>query len=402
MLQMILPLAVGILLPLVFLVLVRTLDLYASGSFASVLVAFGGGLAAFGGAYFLNMAILQQVNINALPAWLVQDAAQVARLGGIPITFALATLYIAPLVEETLKSLVLVALVRRPDFTYFVDGAIYGFAAGTAFAMLENPYYLITRGGVGGLVLMIGRAFSSSLLHGTASALVGVSLGRLRFGRGLTQMFAIGLGLVCAMTLHSLFNRVAASAGALPSLGLGIGGVVLVALFIFWGLHEQRAWLREKLGLNVGVSKGEKAVVLRMEDLNELLAPIGASFGERKRDQVEEFLRIQAQVGIKSKAMAKMQDEKQREALARQIDELRAQMDRLRREVGIYCMSYVRSIIPPETVNMFESLSEAIDKAESQGPRSDIVFGPLGGKLSASQAQTGKGAGSIFKIPPAC
>src|SRR5947209_644409 len=44
---------------------------------------------------------------------------------------------IGPAVEEIFKSLVLLYLVRRADYSYFVDGAIYGFASGVGFAVAE-------------------------------------------------------------------------------------------------------------------------------------------------------------------------------------------------------------------------------------------------------------------------
>ena len=44
----------------------------------------------------------------------------------------------ATFVEEIFKSLVLLYLVRRGEMTFFVDGAIYGFASGIGFAIAEN------------------------------------------------------------------------------------------------------------------------------------------------------------------------------------------------------------------------------------------------------------------------
>ena len=121
--------AVAILLPLLFLYLIYAQDLYGQGRFSHVLISFAGGLAAFGGAY--GMAVLLKMVLagafgsaieaqNWLDMWL-------------PIL-------IAPVVEEVLKSLALLFLSRR--MTYFVDGAIYGFAAGIAFSILENVLIL--------------------------------------------------------------------------------------------------------------------------------------------------------------------------------------------------------------------------------------------------------------------
>src|SRR5512136_318552 len=115
---MILGIVIAIAVPLGFLALVRWLDLYASGSLKGVLVCLGWGMVAFWLALRINSYVIEFVGYNLLVA-----------------------LY-APIVEEIAKSVILVYYVRRSDFTYFVDGAIYGFAAGTAFAVFENMFYL--------------------------------------------------------------------------------------------------------------------------------------------------------------------------------------------------------------------------------------------------------------------
>jgi RsiW-degrading membrane proteinase PrsW (M82 family) len=368
--NLILAVVVGIGLPLVFLALVWARDLYASGSFGNVLAAFAGGLAAFGGAYVVN-------------TWIAR------RIG-----FAAVTTTTAPIIEEVLKSLVLLYLVRSPSFTYFVDGAIYGFAGGTAFAVLENPFYAMNTPN-SGVALMLMRAFSTSLMHGTATALVGISLGRFKFERGGARGIALLLGWVFAIVLHASFNRAVYSGvgGALLPLGVGIGGVVLVVAFILWGLREERQWLQEildsKRGLKVGVSSGEAAIVLRLEDLDELVTPIAQHFGEDKRDDVESFLRLQAQLGIKSKTLSKMPDEQSRQEVAAQIADLRKQMDILRRKVGVYCMSYVRSILPPEGSLVWDRLGEQLAQ---QRVTDKNLWGDLGAKMSQEPTQ-----GSLFK-----
>src|SRR5512136_2324734 len=211
---MILGIVIAIAVPLGFLALVRWLDLYASGSLKGVLVCLGWGMVAF--------SLALQINTYAL------------RFFG----YATLVTLVAPIVEEIVKSLILVYYVCRPDFTYFVDGAIYGFAAGTCFAVLENLLYLSRVEGDTGLALAFGRVFSTALMHGSATALVGIALGRLRFGRGASRFASLFLGWGAAMTLHITFNNVVnLSAGGLTiilALAIGLGGVVLIGAFIFW------------------------------------------------------------------------------------------------------------------------------------------------------------------------
>src|SRR6266496_4740478 len=81
----------------------------------------------------------------------------------------------APIVEEIFKSLVLLYLVRRADTTFFVDGAVYGFASGIGFAIAENMLYLSRVDVDTGVLLGITRAFMASVLHGSTTAIVGMA-----------------------------------------------------------------------------------------------------------------------------------------------------------------------------------------------------------------------------------
>jgi RsiW-degrading membrane proteinase PrsW (M82 family) len=334
--------------PLLFLALVRWLDLYASGSFKVVLLCAGWGAVAF----------LLALQMDAV----------ITEYAGFTLTITL----FGPIVEEILKSLVLVYATRRRDFTYFVDGAVYGFAAGAGFALLENLYYFSTVEG-SGLALGFSRSFSTALMHGSATALVGIALGRLRYGRGASRLASLFLGWVAAMALHIGFNNLVdrtQSALTLPlAITLGLGGVGLVAGFIFLGLAEERRWLRETLGRQVGVSAGEAAVVQKLDNLESLLAPVGEHFGPEKRQQAEAFLKLQAKLGLKRKVQELTPDAKQRAEMARQVAALRADIDVIRKGLGIYCMSYIRSILPPESEPLWDRLGHALEeRSEVSGP----------------------------------
>jgi RsiW-degrading membrane proteinase PrsW (M82 family) len=367
---LLLPIAVSVGVPLVFLYAVRRLDLYASGGFGLVVGCFVSGLLAFVLAYFVNTGALRG-------------------LVGLGLTAAAALLalrtVVAPIVEEVAKSVGLVGAVRRPDFTYFVDGAIYGFAAGTAFAIVENVYYLSRAGAGETLGLSVNRAFSTSLMHGTASALVGVALGRYRYRRGNHRALALAFGWAAAISLHMSFNRLV-NRGPLTSLDIaaamliGFAGVGLVAGFILWGLREEQRWLRESLGAAVGVTAGESAMVQQLRDLQTLLEPVELHFGPAKRRDAEAFLRLQARLGLKVKGAEMAEDPAQRAALLAQVADMRAQMDVLRRRVGVYCMSFIRSILPPEGEPIWDRLSLAV--AEAPAPQSDL-WRTLGARASA-------------------
>lgn len=337
--------AVGI--PAIFLVVIYTLDLYASRSFRLVVLCFvWGALGAMALSY-------------ALEIWITPPLAGAL---GMAMDF-LMVVGVAPLVEEPAKSLSLFYVSRRSEFTYFVDGAIYGFAAGIGFSIIENLIYM-DRYPAGGIGQMLGRAFSTCLMHGTASGLVGVAVGRFRFQQRSGKGLALAGGWVGAMLLHALFNRVAwwtwrggGTLGTVVGIGIGLGGVGLTAMFILLGLREQRRWLLETLDQKVGVTAAESRVVQAYGDLEEILRPITRQF-PNQAEQVEAFFHRQVQLGLKRRVRERIDDPRLQEQLDQEIAQLKQEMDEIRRDVGVYVMSYVRTVFPDEALPIWSRLEQ--------------------------------------------
>ena len=101
-----------------------------------------------------------------------------------------------------------------------------------------------------------------------------------------------GLGTAISQVLST--NLIHASATALMGVTLGLAGVGFIALLIFRGLAEQRQWIEEKLGTADRVTAGEARIVHRLDDLPEILKSLRQVFGDQKGDQIEQLLMIQA------------------------------------------------------------------------------------------------------------
>jgi protease PrsW len=123
------------------------------------------------------------------------------------IKFATYTRYVAPPVEEALKALVIVALVRAHRIGFLVDAAIFGFAVGTGFAMVENLDYLAIEPS-SALGTWVVRGFGTALMHGGATASFAViALAMLERGGGRWRWRALVPGYALAVLLHSAFNH---------------------------------------------------------------------------------------------------------------------------------------------------------------------------------------------------
>ncbi|MGM0572239.1 MAG: PrsW family glutamic-type intramembrane protease [Bacteroidota bacterium] len=114
--------------------------------------------------------------------------------------------YIAPVVEELLKLLLLFALVAKKRIGFMIDAAIYGFAIGTGFALAENTWYYLQLGADFHIILAAVRGLGTALMHGGVVAVAGIILIESVHRSDKTWPGAIA-GLLTAIILHSLFNH---------------------------------------------------------------------------------------------------------------------------------------------------------------------------------------------------
>jgi RsiW-degrading membrane proteinase PrsW (M82 family) len=172
------------LLPVVcFLAALVVMDSYKLVRLRLVAGVIAAGAAAAGAAYWANAGLLAAT--------------------GLEIDVYARTL--APLVEETLKASVIVALVRAHRIGFLVDAAILGFAVGTGFALVENLTFL-QRLADANVAVWIVRGFGTALLHGGVQSIFAVWLLSLAERRGVGPA-AIAAPLLAATALHAMFNQ---------------------------------------------------------------------------------------------------------------------------------------------------------------------------------------------------
>ncbi len=198
--------------------------------------AWGAGIAALS-ALIINTADLHYVTLPALGASAGQYVAS---------TFG------APVVEETMKGLVLFGLLwrRRSELDGPTDGVIYAAMVGLGFAMVENVGYYISaidtplRGGIALLgYTFVLRGLLSPLLHPIFTSMTGLGVAyaasRPRGSRG--ARWAVFLGWLAAVALHSTWNGLS----LLGAPGL-IGGYLIMSC-VFGGLILLLAWDRRRM-----------------------------------------------------------------------------------------------------------------------------------------------------------
>lgn len=157
------------------------------------------------------------------------------------MTWTRYTCYLSPVLEETLKSLPVVWLIRSSRIAFMVDALIYGFAIGAGFALVEN-INAFTSTGDRSMIVWVIRGFGTAIMHGGVTAIFGV-VSQYYASRFSWRKPAVFLpGLVLAIGIHSFFNHFVVPAQFAPV-------VIIVSLSIMVGLTVRvsergtRRWL---------------------------------------------------------------------------------------------------------------------------------------------------------------
>lgn len=271
---------VAALLPvLLFLGLLVLLDSFKLVPLRSVLTALAAGAAA---------ALLGSLVHRGLLAAGVLEPATLSR-------------YVAPGVEEALKALWVVVLLRRGRVGFLVDAAILGFAVGAGFALVENLEYLWQLPG-GGIALWLVRGLGTAMLHGATTAIVAILAKGIADRHPGHAVAALVPGYLAALAIHSAYNH-----QLLPpvlSAAVLLAGLPLLLFVVFE--HSERLtrdWLGvgldSDLALVEAISSG-RALETRVGDYLRSLAQRFP--GESVADMLC-LLRIQAELSIRAKGL---------------------------------------------------------------------------------------------------
>jgi protease PrsW len=188
----------------------------------------------------LALAFGWGAGVAALFALLINTAGLVfvtqPALGAGPGEYVSAT-FGAPVVEETLKGLILVGLLwrRREELDGPTDGIIYAAMVGLGFAMMENVGYYINalvtpvQGGAALLeYTFVLRGVASPLLHPMFTSMTGLGVAYAASHRRAN--WAVPVGWLAAMLLHGIWNGLSVfGAGGLAA-GYGLMLCVFAAL----------------------------------------------------------------------------------------------------------------------------------------------------------------------------
>ena len=281
---MAIPFVVSVLPVFLFLGALMLLDSYKLIPMRAILLAVGAGAAAG--------AVSYAINISLQPA--------------LGMDLRRYTILVAPLLEEILKAIYIVWLLRRNKVGFVVDAATYGFAVGTGFAFIENIFSLQIHPNPT-IWTWIVRGFGTALMHGGTTAIFAM-ISRTLHNRGTGFRLALALpGLALVTVLHSLYNQFLVS----PVLATAL--IVLVFPYIFMFLfqrseRETRGWVGTGFDTDQELLRVMRAGQVSDTPVGHFLKDLRTSYPPEVIVDMMCLLRLRAELGIKAKGILLMRE----------------------------------------------------------------------------------------------
>jgi RsiW-degrading membrane proteinase PrsW (M82 family) len=222
------------------------------------------------------------------------------------LDFVRYSMYVAPVVEETLKATFVVYLLRRNKVGFVVDAAIHGFGIGTGFAFVENLYYLqVTPDAT--IWTWIVRGLGTAIMHGGATAIVAMVSRTLQNRLDAFRLWLPLPGLGVAVALHALYNHFLLN----PLLATAL--IVLVVPYLSIAVfqrseRETKRWVGTGFDTHVELLRAVRSGQVSASPLGRYLTTLRSRFAPEVIVDMMCLLRLRAELAIRAKAVLLMRE----------------------------------------------------------------------------------------------
>lgn len=186
---------------------------------------------------------------------------------------------ISPVIEETLKSLILIFFIIKSKIVFRIDGAIYGFAIGVGFALGEN-IYLMAEINDGNILDWIIEGFGMAIVHGGATSIMAVILMQAK-EKHLNLFIYYVIGWVLAVLINSMYDNFIFS----PVVSIFLIPLVVIVIEILI-IHFNDRMLRDWLELEFE----SEVMILGMIRKGEFLKTKSGEYLMTIRDNFSKFV----------------------------------------------------------------------------------------------------------------
>jgi RsiW-degrading membrane proteinase PrsW (M82 family) len=223
------------------------------------------------------------------------------------MSFPKYSLFIAPVVEEFLKLLPILYLIRKNKIGFMIDGAIYGFSIGAAFSVVENLYYLFNYADLeNNLLVWIIRGVGTAIMHGSATALFAM-ISMSSHNRKSREVIGILAGAFAAILLHALFNGLV----EIPLLSTLVTVLIIpVSQILIFNMNEKsiRNWLELEFDSEVNILKMIRSGQFSTTKTGQYLLKIKTHFPAEMLVDIYCYISVYLELSIQAKSRIMMKE----------------------------------------------------------------------------------------------
>lgn len=180
-------------------------------------------------------------------------------------------IFLTPIVHQVFVALGVFLVLHREKSDNLIEGAVYGWAAGLGFAIIDAVFYIAAMQEVV-LESVVGRTFSMTLVYATAAAITGLVMTQFYFRHRANRAVILLSGLGAAIGYNALYHwLVGGKMDIIIPVIYGIGGLTLMSLYITGQLRL--------ILIQLGIQKK------RADGLLDIVIPIGVNLASEKNFQ---------------------------------------------------------------------------------------------------------------------
>lgn len=214
--------------------------------------------------------------------------------------------FVAPITEEFFQILFVIYLIRAKKVGFAVDAAIYGFAIGAGFAIIENIYYMQALSNAGLLTWFV-RGFGTAVMHGGTTAIASILIKDLSDHKEWPDVFIYSTGYFAAVLIHGLFNQF-----LLPPVTVTLL-ILLILPPVFYFIFKQseqntRVWLGTGLDSDMEMLRMLMAGNISESRIGSYLKSIENKFSAEIVGDIICYLRVYLELSIKAKGILIMKE----------------------------------------------------------------------------------------------
>jgi len=208
---------------------------------------------------------------------------------------------VAPFIEEIIKAILIIILIKRNKIGFMIDGAILGFAIGSGFALIENIFYLNSLMDTN-IFIWIVRGIGTSVMHGGATALFAIICMYFYNKSEKLNFLGIILGSLIAIAIHWIYNQFWINPVWSASLTFIIIPSLIIIIFNLNGI-SLRKWLEVEFSSEISMLQSLRKGEFSTTKAGKYFNTIKSRFSKEVIVDMLCFIQLYLELSIKTKSI---------------------------------------------------------------------------------------------------